>query len=91
MGNVLPYFVGGGVWGRGEGTVVGVGTANANHTGYLLGGGVEYMFLPHWSVDANYTYISLSNSTYNFTPFGGLAVQEGFRSNNFTVGVNYRF
>jgi len=91
MGNVLPYFVGGGVWGRGEGTVIGIGTANANHTGYLLGGGVEYMFLPHWSVDANYTYISLGNSTYNFTPFGGLAVQEGFRSNNFTVGVNYRF
>jgi outer membrane immunogenic protein len=89
MGDVLPYALGGAVWGRGEGTVSNVGTAHADHTGYIVGGGVEYMFLQHWSLDANYTYVSMSKENYSFGAAG--VAQEGYRSNNFTVGVNYRF
>ncbi len=87
----LPYFIAGGIWGRGEGTVVGIGSARATHNGFIVGGGVEYRLAQNWSIDANYTYVSMSKETYNFTPFGGLAVQQGFNSNNFTIGVNYRF
>lgn len=89
IGNALPYVLGGGVWGRGEGTVTGAGSADADHTGFIVGGGVEYMFLPHWSVDANYTFVSMSKENYNFGAAG--IAQEGYRSNNFTVGVNYKF
>ena len=35
------------------------------HTGYTLGGGVEYLFTPNWSAKAEYMYTSLGGKTYN--------------------------
>ena len=35
------------------------------HTGYTIGGGVEYLFTPNWSAKAEYMYTSLGSKTYN--------------------------
>jgi opacity protein-like surface antigen len=91
FGPWLPYALGGAVWGGGEATVVGVGTVKEDHFGYIVGGGVEYRFHRNWSIDANYSFISMGKEAYNFVPFGGLAVVHGFESHNFMIGANLRF
>ena len=35
------------------------------HTGYTIGGGLEYLFTPSWSAKAEYMYTSLGGKTYN--------------------------
>ena len=35
------------------------------HTGYTLGGGLEYLFTPNWSAKGEYMYTSLGGKTYN--------------------------
>lgn len=90
FGPWLPYVMGGGVWGEGEASVVGIGNVTQNHTGYVVGGGLEYRVTRHISIDANYSYISMGKETYDFRRFGGLPVVHGFTSNNFMVGANFR-
>jgi opacity protein-like surface antigen len=90
IGKIMPYALGGGVWGRGEATVVGFGSATADHTGYIVGFGAEYRLTPNWSIDANYSFLSMDKQTYNFVPVGGSAVQQGFDSHNFMIGAHYR-
>src|SRR4029079_17214870 len=34
------------------------------HSGYTIGGGLEYMFAPNWSAKAEYMFIHLDNKTY---------------------------
>jgi opacity protein-like surface antigen len=91
MGSWLPYAVAGGVWARGEATSVGVGSADADHTGYIVGLGVETYIARHWTVDVNYTYIDMSKEHYDFTPFGGAVLSYGYHSSNLTLAINYRF
>jgi outer membrane immunogenic protein len=59
-------------------------------TGWTAGGGVEWMFAPHWSAKAEYLYVDLSsnggansgwNVGYNFQP----------QINVVRAGVNYHF
>jgi opacity protein-like surface antigen len=89
-GNYLPYVFGGVAWARGEGTRVGVGSATADHTGFVLGLGLEAYLARHWTIDVNYTYLNLSREGYNFVPFGGSVLQYGFESHNFLIGAHYR-
>ena len=91
FGNILPYVVGGGAWGRGTAQVIGFANVTNNHTGYIVGGGVEFRVAGNWTVDVNYTHTGFGKKGYNFTPFGGIVVQQGFTSDNFSVGANYRF
>jgi outer membrane immunogenic protein len=59
------------------------------HTGYTLGGGLEYLFTPSWSAKAEYMYTSLGSETYNF---GGIPQDSGsFDFHTIKVGVNYHF
>jgi opacity protein-like surface antigen len=57
--------------------------------GFLVGGGVEYAFTPHWTARAEYSFLSLSDRTAT-----------GFSGNTFTferdiemlkIGLNYKF
>lgn len=91
MGNWMPYVLGGFVWARGEGTSVGCCTVRANHTGGFIGGGIETLIARNWSVELNYSYVSVGKSDYDFTPFGGSVLQYGYNSHNLTAAVNYRF
>jgi len=59
------------------------------HSGYTIGGGLEYMFAPNWSAKAEYMFIHLDNKTYTL---GGLAFDSGTAEfSSVKVGINYHF
>lgn len=104
FGNVLPYVTGGlavgdlhGSESGGAGTAFGSGDSTV--AGYTVGGGIEWMVAPHWSVKAEYLYADLGNHGV-FTdslrpPLVAVATSatenEKFNANIFRVGVNYHF
>jgi outer membrane immunogenic protein len=54
-------------------------------TGWTVGAGVEWMFLPRWSLKAEYLYRRFDNTTLFSMPVGTLALNSG------QFGVNYHF
>lgn len=102
FGNVLPYVTGGlavgdlhGAEGGGAGTAFGSGSSTV--AGWTVGGGLEWMFMPHWSIKAEYLHVDLGNHDI-FTdtliaPSGttNVAKSEKFDANLFRVGLNYHF
>ena len=59
------------------------------HTGFTIGGGLEYMFAPNWSAKGEYMYTSLGSEIYNF---GGDRLDSGtIDFHTIKVGVNYHF
>ena len=76
-------------------TVAGLPTAFAtsgnSKSGWTVGGGLEYMFAPNWSVKGEYQYYNFGNTTFTGGPAG--LVGNRFRDDEHTVkvGVNYRF
>jgi outer membrane immunogenic protein len=70
------------------------GVANKTRTGWTIGGGVEHIFIEHWSVFVEYNYIKLSGSSVAFTGINGW---QNFNYNvdqdihSVLLGVNYRF
>jgi outer membrane immunogenic protein len=105
INTVLLYAKGGGGWvGAGNFAVTNVGTgatvafSNSNtNSGWLVGGGVEWAFLPNWTVRAEYDYLGLGNKSYTAvipTPAGTFV--DTFSTSNrsvqtATIGVNYLF
>jgi outer membrane immunogenic protein len=76
-------------------TFGGVPTAfllNGNHSnGYTVGAGVEYMFVPNWSVKGEYMYYNFGSSRFvtpvALAPFGSFTTED----HTLKLGVNYRF
>jgi outer membrane immunogenic protein len=59
------------------------------HTGYTIGGGLEYLFTPNWSAKGEYMYTNLGGKTYNL---GGDLFDSGtIDFHTIKVGVNYHF
>lgn len=94
-GAALFYAKGGYAWADNtiSASVVGAGTVFSEshiHSGWTLGGGIEYMFVRGWSGKLEYMYADYGNQTYlgAFVP-GGI----GFGATVHTVkaGVNYHF
>lgn len=104
---VLAYAKGGAAWTRGYGAAVVTGgfvgkSANFGMTGYTVGGGLEWMFTPGWSVFAEYNYMDFGTKNVNFPSTGivpgfgaagALADTNAIRLTVQTVlaGVNYKF
>jgi outer membrane immunogenic protein len=64
---------------------------NNTRTGWTAGGGVEWMFAPHWSAKAEYLYVDLSSNGTTGT-FGWTYGQNFHPQLNVVrVGVNYHF
>src|SRR5215475_1709229 len=63
---------------------------NHNH-GWTVGGGVEYMFAPSWSVKGEYQYYNFGDSRFQAPP--ALVPFGTFHNDEHAVkaGVNYRF
>jgi OmpA-OmpF porin, OOP family len=78
MPNAMLFVTGGGAFGDVQHSVVGpIGShTDSTKTGWTVGGGIEDMFAPQWSVKVEYRYVDLSS---NFTSNIGL------------LGVNYHF
>lgn len=85
MNNVLFYITGGLAYGGGR-VEFGTATETQSHLGWTLGGGVEVGLTPNWSAKAEYLYVRLDDRSYLLT-----GVNNGFSSNVFRLGVNYRF
>jgi len=94
MDAVLLYAKGGFAWGNNKTTLTfpefGVSNSDSHtHTGYTLGGGLEYLFTPNWSAKAEYMYTSLGGETYNLL---GEQIHSGnIDFHTIKVGVNYHF
>ena len=90
-GNWMIYATGGVVYGefRSEAKFGGATASLANSRGGLtVGGGVEWMFAPHWSAKLEYLY--LDTGSFDKTVFG-VPVSGRLNDNIARVGVNYHF
>jgi outer membrane immunogenic protein len=67
---------------------------NSNNGGWLLGAGIEWAFLPNWSLKLEYDYLGLDSRTL-VVPAGSFAGDTFTQSNRnvqmLKVGVNYLF
>jgi outer membrane immunogenic protein len=87
----------------GEQWVPGFGSISKTQVGWTAGGGVEWMFMPNWSLKAEYLYYSLGNAHYalstNSVDFSVPATRTTnasligtrFNGNIVRVGLNYHF
>ncbi len=95
---VLLYAKGGAAFTRdrysGNDGLGGTVSGTFNRTGWLAGGGVEWMFMPNWSVRAEYNYMGFGTITEQLTTTGNLAATPANVKLNIqtgTVGLNYHF
>jgi outer membrane immunogenic protein len=99
--SVLLYAQGGAAWTRTESTIsnpagVQLRGTGTTRTGWTVGGGVEWMFIPHWSafLEGNYMdFGSESRTGFAAAPacVAGCTINAKFTEANVLVGVNYRF
>ena len=62
---------------------------NQVQVGWTAGGGVEWLFLPQWSVKAEYLHYNLGTTVANIAGIGSLA--GGTAANLGRVGLSYHF
>ena len=94
MDAALIYAKGGFAWANRKDSIsvpaLGVTLSDSqSHTGYTIGGGLEYLFTPNWSAKGEYMYTSLGSKAYNL---GGDVFDSGtIDFHTIKVGVNYHF
>jgi outer membrane immunogenic protein len=100
---VLAYVKGGGAWAQADLATYGTTrflflseSANTVRTGWTVGGGVEWMVSPGWSVFAEYNYMDFGTKTDNYTAgpntVGTASVfQTRLTTQTALGGVNYHF
>jgi len=91
----LLYFQGGAAWAHTSTDFSGpaiAGQTSNSRTGWTIGGGVEWMFAPHWSAFLEGNYMDFGSSSGNVTA-AGVPVPVTVKATESTVlvGVNYRF
>jgi opacity protein-like surface antigen len=68
---------------------------NNGLNGWTVGGGIEYMWSPSWSVKAEYLYFDFSrdhnNAEFIDPVFGTFRFERDLTVNSFKVGLNYHF
>lgn len=76
-------------------SVLADGVASVTRTGWTVGGGVEHMFAPNWSVFLEYNYIGLGTDRITFQPINSTPTPFAYdiKQNVQTVllGVNFRW
>jgi outer membrane immunogenic protein len=87
MGPALLYAKGGYAWAD---TRASFGFNGGGDNGYTVGGGIEYMLIPNWSVKLEYQYYNFGDVTFVSAP---PVVITNFTNDEHTLklGVNYRF
>ncbi|MBX9820846.1 MAG: outer membrane beta-barrel protein [Afipia birgiae] len=86
--SALIYAKGGWAWANNElsGTAFGFTASDSQfHSGWTIGGGVEWGFAPNWSAKAEYMFADFDTQTY----FN--AVNLGASLHTVKGGINYRF
>jgi outer membrane immunogenic protein len=79
------------------------GTFNNTLAGWTAGGGVEWLFLPNWSLKVEYLYYDLGHATFGMSPLvnsvptvapitvGAPFASTRFNGNIVRAGLNYHF
>jgi len=97
--NVLLYAQGGAAWSQwnvnflnAAGTQIGQVSGNSQ-TGWTVGGGIEWMFMPHWSTFIEYDFMGFGTRSATFTACAAACVNTSAKADiqNVLVGVNYKF
>ena len=106
---ILIFGTGGLAYGQVKSSTLGVfsaagdtyaGTASSTRAGWTVGGGMEWMFLPNWSLKWEYLYIDLGKLNYTdgcIAACGAFATPQAyttsvqFREQVARVGLNYHF
>ncbi|HEY4142673.1 MAG TPA: outer membrane protein [Pseudolabrys sp.] len=89
--SVMIYGTGGAAWSNLKASVTALGATVSTDTtkmGWTAGAGVEWMFLPRWSVKAEYLYIDSGSTTLTVA---GVSASGKLKDNIGRVGVNYHF
>jgi outer membrane immunogenic protein len=88
----LFYAKGGYAWADNElsASALGVTVSDSHvHSGYTVGGGIEYMFAPSWSAKAEYMFTHLEGQTYTLAGVGFDSGTAEFHT--IKAGINYHF
>ncbi len=95
MGPLLLYAKGGAAWMNADyrmevnSGLDGVTSVNTTRSGWIAGGGVEYMLGSHWSAKLEYDHLAFGSKTLTFVnPFGNSVTVES-SVNQVKAGVNY--
>jgi outer membrane immunogenic protein len=72
------------------------GSAKTDSAGWTVGGGIEYLVSPSWSIKAEYLFMDFGDKTFTFAEVGptpGFAVTTNQKSEFHTarIGLNYHF
>ena len=93
MNSALLFATGGWAYGHNKITVSGSSFATVSDSkwmsGWTLGGGVEYAFMPNMTGKLEYLYADLGKSTFSPGALG--STQISHKVSIFRAGVNYRF
>jgi outer membrane immunogenic protein len=87
----MIYATGGAAWTNFKASASALGLTVSTETtkmGWTAGGGVEWMFMPQWSVKAEYLYID--SGTTDLT-VAGVTVSGKLKDQIARLGVNYHF
>jgi outer membrane immunogenic protein len=82
----MPYVTGGFAYGQSTVKVPAVGKSNPTHTGWVLGGGVEYALTNNITAKVEGLYVDLANQRV----LGG-AARSGFETGIVRAGINAKF
>ena len=88
----LFYAKGGYAWINNEASLSALGLTSSDshiHSGYTIGGGIEYMFAPNWSAKAEYMFTHVESQNYTVA---GINFDSGTAEfSSVKVGINYHF
>lgn len=96
--NLLPYLTAGASIARIGLSYENEGSAYyshaTNHMGWLIGAGVEWAFIQHWSLRAEYNFVDYGKAKLNIPIISHLYDRNGhanvdLSSHNFVVAINY--
>jgi outer membrane immunogenic protein len=101
---LLGYVKGGGAFAKTDYSVFGFGppvflsesALGISRSGWTVGGGLEWMFAPGWSVFGEFNYMDFGYKNINFVAAPGLnpnadVVRTRLQVDQFLAGVNYKF
>lgn len=86
----LPFVTGGVAFSEinANGTIA-AAAVSQQRTGWTFGGGLEYAFLPNWTVKAEYLYVDLGNFDPGFA--APLVSSVSLKESVVRAGINYKF
>jgi outer membrane immunogenic protein len=89
--SIMIYGTGGAAWSNFKASASAAGLTVSTETtkmGWTLGGGVEWMFMPRWSVKAEYLYIASGSTDLTVA---GVTASGKLKDQVARLGINYHF